>query len=105
MESIPQQGWLVWPQLERICLILQRLDLPGLGQYPGAGPPLSGNGKGTGRDNYKDTSPIKSQEINNSHVHKNTGAREMAHCLRKLAAFPEDLSLSPSIHMGAHNYL
>jgi hypothetical protein len=27
MESIPQQGCLGWPQLERMCVALQRLDV------------------------------------------------------------------------------
>lgn len=29
VESIPQQCCLAWPQCERLCLILQRLDMPG----------------------------------------------------------------------------
>jgi len=31
------EGCLVWPQWERMCIILQRLDAPGLG-VPGGAP-------------------------------------------------------------------
>lgn len=40
MESIPKQGYLVWPQWERMKLILQRFDLSGSWNTQG-GPTIS----------------------------------------------------------------
>jgi hypothetical protein len=43
--SIPQQGCLVWPQRDRMCLIWQKLDTPGSGDTQDWPHPIYNNGE------------------------------------------------------------